>query len=145
MGPPSAPGERNLLTLLSSLTTTLHPETFVFITMPNGSTSIGELPPSLDAQMAFQEAEGLTIVTSETAATAHGLQYSFPSRMITLNVHSSLEAVGFIARVASKLAEKGIGVNPMSGWFHDHLFVPVGKEGEAIAALEDLARESAKK
>ena len=113
--------------------------------MPNGSTSIGELPPSLDAQMAFQEAEGLTIVTSETAATAHGLQYSFPSRMITLNVHSSLEAVGFIARVASKLAEKGIGVNPMSGWFHDHLFVPVGKEGEAIAALEDLARESAKK
>ena len=92
--------------------------------------------------MAFQETEGLTIVTTEAAATAHGLEYSFPSRMITLNVHSSLEAIGFIAKVASELAERGISVNPMSGFFHDHLFVPVGREEEALAALEDLAKVS---
>ncbi len=141
----SAPGERNLEVLLATLTTTLHPETFVFITMPNGSTSIGYLPPSLETQLAFQEAEGLTIVTSEAAAIAHGLEYTFPSRMITLNVHSSLEAVGFIAKVASRLAERGVGINPMSGFFHDHLFVPVGREEEAISALEDLAKESQRK
>ena len=92
--------------------------------------------------MAFQEAEGLTIVTTEAAATAAGLEYSFPSRMITLNVHPSLEAIGFIAKVVSKLAEKGVGVNPMSGFFHDHLFVPVGREGQVVTALEDLAAES---
>lgn len=135
----TAPGERDLQTLLSSLTTTLHPSTFVFITMPGEVTSIGALPSSLDARMAFQEAEGLTIVTTRASADAHGLQYSFPSRMITLNVHSSLEAVGFIARVASKLAEKGIGANPVSGFFHDHLFVAEGREEEAVAALKALA------
>jgi hypothetical protein len=140
---PIAPGERDLTTLLSSLTTSLHPSNFVFITMPDEVTSIGALPPSLDARMAFQEAEGLTIVTTRAAADAHGLRYSFPSRMITLNVNSSLDTVGFIARVASKLAEKGIGANPVSGFFHDHLFVAEGREGEAMAALKALAEESA--
>jgi hypothetical protein len=143
MAPSTAPGGRDLQTLLSSLTTTLHPDTFVFITMPDQVTSIGDLPPSLDARMAFQEAEGLTIVTTRAAADSHGLQYSFPSRMITLNIHSSLEAVGFIARVASKLAEKGIGANPVSGFFHDHLFVGEGRHEEAITALKALAEEAA--
>lgn len=142
MAPSNAPGGRDLRTLLSSLTTTLHPDTFVFITMPNEVTSIGALPPSLDARMAFQESEGLTIVTTRASADSHGLLYSFPSRMITLNVHSSLEAVGFIARVASQLAEKGIGANPVSGFFHDHLFVAEGREEEAVAALKTLAEEA---
>jgi uncharacterized protein len=142
MTPSHAPGGRDLRTLLSSLTTTLHPDTFVFITMPNEVTSIGALPPSLDARMAFQESEGLTIVTTRASADSHGLLYSFPSRMITLNVHSSLEAVGFIARVASQLAEKGIGANPVSGFFHDHLFVAEGREEEAVAALKTLAEEA---
>ena len=62
--------------------------------------------------------------------------------MITLNVQSSLEAVGFIARVASQLAEKGIGANPVSGFFHDHLFVAEGREEEAVAALKTLAEEA---
>src|SRR5256885_3148343 len=131
MAPSHPHGERDLRTLLASLTTTLHPETFVSITMPDEVTSIGALPPSLDARMAFQEAEGLTIVTTTASADLHGLQYSFPSRMITLNVQSSLEAVGFIASVASKLAEKGIGANPVSGFFQDHLFVAEGHEEEA--------------
>jgi uncharacterized protein len=142
MAPSHVPGERNLRTLLSSLTTTIHPDTFVFITMPDEVTSIGALPPSLDARIAFQENEGLTIVTTRASADSHGLQYTFPSRMVTLNVHSSLEAVGFIARVASQLAEKGIGANPVSGFFHDHLFIAEGREEDAVAALKTLAEEA---
>lgn len=53
-------------------------------------------------------------------------------------MHSSLEAVGFIAFVAGKLAERGIGTNPVSGFWHDHLFVPVGREGEAMGVLEGI-------
>ena len=62
--------------------------------------------------------------------------------MITCEVHSSLEAVGFLAVVAKRLAEVGMGVNPVSGFFHDHLFVPEGREGEAVEALRGLAGEA---
>jgi len=94
--------------------------------------------------MLFHELEGLTIITTLESATSHNLQYTFPSRMITLNVHSSLEAIGFIAAVSEKLTEKGIGVNPVSGFFHDHCFVPVGREVEALDVLEKLADEAKK-
>jgi hypothetical protein len=64
--------------------------------------------------------------------------------MITLNVHSSLEAVGFMAAVSAKLTEHGIGVNPVSGYHHDHCFVPLGKEQQAMKVLEELATEAQK-
>lgn len=31
---------------------------------------------------------------------------------------------------------------PVSGFFHDHCFVPLGNEDEAIEALAELSRES---
>lgn len=61
--------------------------------------------------------------------------------MITCNVHSSLEAVGFIAVLGTKLAQHGISVNPVSGFFHDHLFVPVEKAEEAMRVLGDIRDE----
>ncbi len=72
-------------------------------------------------------------------AEAHGLPYEFPSRMITLDVHSSLEAVGFIARITTELAKHDMGVNPVSAFYHDHLFVPEGRDQEALDILKHLA------
>jgi uncharacterized protein len=40
----------------------------------------------------------------------------FACRMITLNVHSSLEAVGFLAAITRQLAQAGMGVNPASAF-----------------------------
>ncbi|GJC87461.1 hypothetical protein ColLi_10299 [Colletotrichum liriopes] len=131
-------GETSLQTLLSTLTTVLHPETYVFVTLPPDAT----LPPLADVQLLFRESEGITLITTLEAAKARGLEYAFPSRMITLNVHSSLEAVGFMAVIATRLAAKGMGVNPVSGYFHDHLFVPEGREAEAVEELSKLALES---
>jgi uncharacterized protein len=59
--------------------------------------------------------------------------------MITLRIHSSLEAVGFLARIAAELARLGISVNVVSAFHHDHLFVPAGRAEEAMAALRALA------
>ncbi|KAG4438292.1 hypothetical protein IFR05_006227 [Cadophora sp. M221] len=136
-----APGETSLAALLSSLKTSLHPDTFVFLTLPNGESP----PTSLFVQMIFREAEGLTVVTTEDSAIAHKLEYIFPSKMITLDIHSSLEAIGFMAAISAKLTESGIGVNPVSGFFHDHCFVPLGKEQEALKALDTLARDSSRR
>ena len=51
-------------------------------------------------------------------------------------MRSSLVAVGFLATVCSRLAEVGISVNPVSGFHHDHLFVPWDRREEAMAVLE---------
>jgi hypothetical protein len=62
--------------------------------------------------------------------------------MITLNVHSSLDAVGFLAAITTRLAAAGMGVNPISAFFHDHLFVPAERADEAMAILKTLAAEN---
>jgi len=134
----AAPGETSLTTLLSTLKVTLSPEIFVFLTLPGL-----QLPPSsLQIQMSFREAEGTTIITTQESADIYGLEYTFLSKMITLDIHSSLEAVGFMAAISKRLTEKGIGVNPVSGYFHDHCFVPLGKEMEAVKVLQELAKEA---
>ena len=130
-------GTTCLESLLVNLTMSLHPETFVF-----ASIQPPHLPaPTLKIQMSFYEAEGLTVITTRASAVDHGLDFTFPCKMITLNVHSSLEAVGFIAVVAQRLREVGIGVNPVSGFFHDHLFVPIGTEQDALSALQQLVAD----
>lgn len=135
-----APGETSLNVLLASLDPVLNPETYVFITLADPTS----LPSTLFVQSTFREKEGLSVISTQSSAEEHDIEYSFPSRMITLNVHSSLEAVGFLAVITRKLAERQMGVNPVSGYFHDHLFIAVGKDGDALQAL-DAIRESAKK
>ena len=89
--------------------------------------------------MVFTEAEGTTYILLKSEAEALGVQYEFPCRMITLNIHSSLEAVGFMARIATELAKHDMGVNPVSGFFHDHLFVPDGREADAMRVLAAMS------
>ncbi|PGH35898.1 hypothetical protein GX50_01223 [[Emmonsia] crescens] len=136
------PGETSLPALLASLDPILHSGTFVFLTT---TEPIYSLPlQSLQPQMLFQESEGLTIITTRDLATTHGFaeQSTFPCRKISLKVHSSLEAVGLIATIAAKLKGCGISSNVVSGYFHDHIFVPLGREDEALQALRELAKEA---
>ena len=65
--------------------------------------------------------------------------------MITLNIHSALDAVGFIAAVTTELARHNIGVNPVSGFYHDHLFVPADRADEAMTALKALINSPAER
>lgn len=131
-------GEKTLSVLISTLITVLHPSTFVFATIPKTtSLNLPLLLPKI--QLLFQDSEGTTLILNKDDAITHDLDYQFECRMITLDIHSSLQAVGFMAEITRVLAERGMGVNPVSGFFHDHLFVAVGCEEEALAALEKLA------
>ncbi len=131
-------GQLNLDTLLRTMSANLIDGLFVFATI-----SDGVIPEGLQPRLVFQEAEGATLILLKTDAETYGLSYEFPCRMITLEIHSSLEAVGFLARITTALAEHNMGVNPVSGFFHDHLFVPDGRELDALAVLE-LVAEGAK-
>ena len=91
--------------------------------------------------MFFREDEGYTIIINKTLADEAKMDYVFPCRKITLSVHSSLEAVGFMAAIATRLTKIGTGSNPVSGYYHDHLFVPVGKEDMIVEELKKMAAE----
>ncbi|MEM7569120.1 MAG: ACT domain-containing protein [Pseudomonadota bacterium] len=129
-------GETDLDVLIASMEPVLDPATYVFLTVDTA-------PDGLEALMTFQEAEGLTLIAKQGAVKAAGLDGVFPCRRITLNVHSALEAVGFIARIATHLAAAGMGVNPVAGYYHDHLFVPADRAEEAMALLANLSKASA--
>ncbi|MDA8869973.1 ACT domain-containing protein [Rhizobiaceae bacterium] len=124
-------GERDLDTLLATMRPELVDGVHVFATVPDGEVA-GLLATGLVPRMLFREAEGTTLILLREEAERLALAHEFPCRMISLNVHSALDAVGFIARVATALADKGMGVNPVSGFYHDHLFVPEGREAEAM-------------
>lgn len=130
-------GETDLRVLLSSMTAALVDGIYVFVTLNDQ-----ELPAQIKPRMIFEEAEGTTYILRKEDAADADLDYEFPSRMITLNIHSSLDAVGFIARIATELANAGMGVNPVSGYFHDHLFVPEGRHAEALQILEQLSLDA---
>ena len=131
-------GETELGRLLAGMRPVLAPETFVFVTIGNGTRP----PEGLEPLMTFRESEGLTLIVSEAQAAAGNLVSTFPCRLITLEIHSSLEAVGFLAAVTARLAARGIGVNPVAAFHHDHLFVPAGRAIEALETLKALAEES---
>jgi len=132
-------GETDLKILLGSMQPELQPDVMVFATLP----APGNLPDGLEPVMTFREREGWTCIVAAEAARKAGIAGTFRCRMITLNVHSSLEAVGFLAVIATRLAEAGMGVNPVSACHHDHLFVPAGRADEAMAILRDLAAGTA--
>lgn len=126
---------KDLNVLLSTLNPVLQDEEYVFLTRPIGSYGEGaELAPVL----AFTESEGLTLVVPKRLAEESGEAFSTSFRMITLQVHSNLEAVGLTAAVAGKLTEKGISANVVAAFHHDHIFVPAERAADAIAALMEL-------
>lgn len=128
-------GELDLGALLKTLKGTLVEGVFVFAT-------VDAVPAGLRPRMVFQEAEGTTVICLREEAAAHGMAYEFDSRMITLDVHSSLEAVGFMAVIATELAKEGMGVNPVAGFYHDHIFVPDGREQDAMRVLARIGVEA---
>lgn len=128
-------GETHLSTLIAAMEPVLADETYVFATLPPDAPMPGGLSPV----MTFREREGLTLIITQAEALAAGLDAVFPCRMITLNIHSSLEAVGFLAALLPALAAEGMGVNPVSAFFHDHLFVPADRAEDALRALKNLS------
>lgn len=129
--------ERDLQVLLRGMKPELRPGIFVFCTIPANES----IPAAVSPLLTFREQEGTTLVIPREEAEAAGLRYAFASRLITLTVHSALDAVGFLAAITARLAEAGISVNAVSAFHHDHLFVPVDRVDDAMAVLQELSSE----
>jgi uncharacterized protein len=128
------PGEDDLRTLLHHMKPEMQEGIFVFCSLPGDK----DIPAALAPVLIFRESEGTALIVRREEAERAGLPYQFASRLITLTVHSSLEAIGFLAAITARLADAGISVNAVSAFHHDHLFVPEHKASEALRLLQDM-------
>ena len=126
-------GETNLKALLTSMSPTIDDTDWVFAVV--GEEDAVRFTPHAIAS--FREAEGLSLVLPQ-AAEDDLKRVSAPMKRIILEVHSSLEAVGLTAAVASALAEVGISANVVAAYYHDHIFVPKASADRALAVLQTL-------
>jgi hypothetical protein len=130
-------GEKNQIRLQQMMAPDLRPETYVYCTFPDQ-----QLPIELDPICTFREAEGLTAIVEQSQAVRANVKHIFEAKLITLTVHSSLEAIGFLALISTHLAKAGIPCNAVAAFHHDHLFIPVDRADDAFSLLESLSQSS---
>ena len=123
-------GLTNLHEILGALRPRVRQGSFVYVTAPT--------PPEVAAHARIVEDEGVTLVLDRSVADAHGLEYEGVFGWITLQAHTSLEAVGITAAVSTALARVGISCNVLAGYYHDHLLVPADDVDEAVQVLGGL-------
>jgi hypothetical protein len=122
--------------LLKSMSPELVEGNYVFCTIDE---SLLENLALLKPRATFREKEGLTLVLEEDEAIEAELDFDAVFSLITLSVHSSLEAVGLTAAFATKLASHGISANVIAGYYHDHIFVQKHKTNAAMNALNEFS------
>ena len=122
-------GIKDLGTLLSSIDPVLDERSFVFCTFPEFHwDDVHQLNPI----GFFHEKEAIN----------KNINYESVYKLISLNVHSSLDAVGLTAAFSTKLAEKNISANVVAAYYHDHIFVPEEKAEQALAAISEFRLQS---
>jgi hypothetical protein len=161
-------GTSDLAVLLTEMNPSLHDPEYVFVTAPKTKDGPGTETASapdgasgdvgsggeetgrdeddasgvdFDPLCTFEEEEGPSWILPRDQADAAGLEYAAVFRGITLQVHSSLKAIGFLAILTYALSERGIPVNVVSAHYHDHLFVPTEHAHEAVRILRGLQQE----
>ncbi|MEO0614683.1 MAG: ACT domain-containing protein [Pseudomonadota bacterium] len=120
--------ERDLATLLATMSPAADSVDYVFVTAAHG-TAVPD-----DALMMFRESEAVTFIRP---ARNDDVEPRF--RRITMRVHSDLEAVGFTAAFSRALTDAGISANVVAAAHHDHVFVPAADAARAMQALEALS------
>lgn len=129
-------GVTDLKQLLSGMKPNLAEGEFVYCSVP--ATALIDYI-HLEPIGFFREREGMTLILPLEAARQAGLATTPAMRMITLEIHSSLEAVGLTAAFATALGNEGISANVVAAYYHDHIFVPSGDADRAMAALRALS------
>jgi uncharacterized protein len=130
-------GVTNLIDLLQAMLPVLQKGEFVFCTVAGDYAEHAHLNPLAS----FKEQEGLTLILPIEEADIAELTYDSQFKQIILTVHSSLDAVGLTAAVATKLTEHGISANVVAAYYHDHIFVPSNKAAQALAALKEFSND----
>lgn len=124
-------GETDLNALLRGMKPVLDPRRFVFSTHTDMTL---EEAAKLSPIAMFQEPEGMTLIYESDEQPRYA--------MITLTVHSSLEAVGLTAAISAALTKQRISANVVAAFYHDHIFVSESDADRAMAALLAVSEDA---
>jgi len=127
-------GETDLAKMLASLRVQRRDEPVTLVVLKH------RVDAGRGIEAIIEESEGTTVVVTLTEAERRKWPIGFEAAWLTIEVHSSLHAVGLTAALSTVLAEHGIACNVLAGYYHDHLLVPLERANEAIEVLEALAR-----
>lgn len=130
-------GEILLPNLLRNLRPVIAAEAYAFCVAKDAR----DLPPDLRVFATLREPEGVTVVAPENDLRQAGFSAAGSWAKISLDVHSSLAAVGLTAAIAHALAIKGISANILAGFYHDHVFVPWERRNDAFDILDNLSAD----
>ena len=137
-------GEKKLDILIKNMNPFLNDGEYVFCTIKtdniNDDNKYKLLFSHPDVICIFKEIEGITLVLNKHYADKMNLKYSTTQAWITLNVHSSLDAVGLTAAVSNALANENISCNVIAAYYHDHLFCDINNKHKAMSILNNLTR-----
>lgn len=130
-------GVKELDTLLQNMEPILNEGEYIFATV----SDIESIPRSMTI-CEMKEQEGITVVLTKQDAEELGLSFDYIASWITLNIHSSLEAVGLTAAFATALAKQEISCNVIAGYYHDHIFIDKKDEEKAMNVLTELSKST---
>jgi hypothetical protein len=125
--------ETNLNILLQNMNPILNEGDYVFCTLL--SLEKIDLTKVIGS---FKEKEGITLIITKEYADLMGFSYTSIMTWISLEVHSSLEAVGLTAAFSKVLADAHISCNVVAGYYHDHIFVLKQDAQRAIDLLKSI-------
>jgi len=129
-------GETNLSKLIKHMTPKLNEGEYVFCTL----TSLDRINRN-DTICEFKEEEGITVIIEKSKADKLKLNYEYIASWISLEIHSSLDAVGLTAAFSNALARYDISCNVIAGYYHDHIFVHKNDADKAVEVLKKLSSE----
>lgn len=130
-------GITNLQTLINCMEPVLNEGEYVFVSVPSSQNISRE---HIIAE--FKEQEGITLILSKENAETYQLSFEYVAAWITLNVHSSLNAVGLTAAFSGELAKHSISCNVMAGYYHDHIFIDKKYKVKALEVLKSMSKTS---
>ena len=127
-------GITNISELLKEMTPVLNEGEYVFCSV--GDIGLADLKDTIGT---FREKEGISVILKRSKADELHLKYDYVASWITLQVHSSLEAVGLTAAFSTELANNDISCNVVAGYYHDHIFVDQKAAKKALEVLNKLS------
>lgn len=127
-------GKTNLSELITNMSPVVHPEEYVFVSLKNPDIISRD-----DRICEFREKEGTSLIIKKQKADELNITYQYICSWITLEVNSSLQAVGFTAAFSSELAKHNLSCNVIAGYHHDHIFVETKNAQKAMTILTELS------